>query len=160
MTTPVTVAHRASDENHRSHRSGWLRAAVLGANDGLLSTAALLTGVAAGNASRSTIVLTGVAAMAAGAFSMAAGEYGSVSTQRDSELADIAKERRASMTTRRPSRPNWRRFTAAAVSPNCSPRRSPSTCTAAIRWRPIFATNSASTKMSWPARSRRPLPRQ
>ena len=96
VTIPAAVfAHRDSDENHRSHRSGWLRAAVLGANDGLLSTAALLTGVAAGNASRSTIVLTGVAAMAAGAFSMAVGEYGSVSTQRDAELADIAKERRS-----------------------------------------------------------------
>ena len=96
VTIPTAVvAHRDSDENHRSHRSGWLRAAVLGANVGLLSTAALLTGVAAGNASRSTIVLTGVAAMAAGAFSMAAGEYGSVSTQRDAELADIAKERRS-----------------------------------------------------------------
>lgn len=80
------------DEHHRSHRTGWLRAAVLGANDGLLSTASLLIGVSAGNVSRGTIVLTGVAAMAGGALAMASGEYSSVSSQRDAEHADVAKE--------------------------------------------------------------------
>ena len=87
--------HHSVDEHHRSHRTGWLRAAVLGANDGLLSTASLLIGVAAGSATRSVLVLTGVAASAAGALSMAAGEYSSVASQRDAELADLDKERRA-----------------------------------------------------------------
>jgi len=72
-----------------------LRAAVLGANDGLLSTAGLLVGVAAGNASNSVIVLTGLASLAAGGLSMAIGEYGSVSSQLDAELADLAIERQA-----------------------------------------------------------------
>jgi vacuolar iron transporter family protein len=83
------------DELHLSHRGGWLRAAVLGANDGLLSTASLLTGVAAGNVDRSALVLTGIAAIGAGALSMASGEYVSVASQRDSEHADIAMERAA-----------------------------------------------------------------
>jgi vacuolar iron transporter family protein len=83
------------DELHLSHRGGWLRAAVLGANDGLLSTASLLTGVAAGNAARSSLVLTGIAAIGAGALSMASGEYVSVASQRDSEHADIAMEKAA-----------------------------------------------------------------
>ncbi|MGE0307469.1 MAG: VIT1/CCC1 transporter family protein [Acidimicrobiia bacterium] len=82
-------------EHHRSHRAGWLRAAVLGANDGLLSTAGLLVGVASGNASNSVIVLTGLASLAAGGLSMAIGEYGSVSSQLDAELADLAIEQRA-----------------------------------------------------------------
>lgn len=69
-----------------------MRAAVLGANDGLLSTASLLIGVSAGNASRGTLMLTGVAAMAGGALAMASGEYSSVSSQRDAEHADVAKE--------------------------------------------------------------------
>jgi vacuolar iron transporter family protein len=80
-------------EFHRSHRIGWLRAAVLGANDGIVSTASLIIGVAAANASHSTILLTGVAGLAAGAMSMAAGEYVSVSSQSDTENADLAKER-------------------------------------------------------------------
>lgn len=88
-------AHAHGDEEHLSHRGGWLRAAVLGANDGMLSTASLLTAVAAGNAERSTLLLTGIAAAAAGALSMASGEYVSVASQRDSEHADIAMERAA-----------------------------------------------------------------
>jgi vacuolar iron transporter family protein len=84
-----------ADEHHRSHITSWLRAAVLGANDGLLSTASLLIGVASGDASRSTLALTGSAALVAGALSMAAGEYASVASQRDAELADLEKERRA-----------------------------------------------------------------
>ena len=87
--------HGHVGEQHRSHRSGWLRAGVLGANDGLLSTASLLIGVAAGNASRSVLVLTAVAALVAGALSMAAGEYSSVASQRDAELADLRMERRS-----------------------------------------------------------------
>jgi vacuolar iron transporter family protein len=87
---PSAAAHV---ERHLSHRVGWLRAAVLGANDGITSTAALIVGVAAADASRAGVFTAGVAALVAGAGSMAAGEYGSVSSQRDSELADIAKER-------------------------------------------------------------------
>ena len=80
------------DEPHLSNRNHWLRAAVLGANDGLISTASLLVGVAAANPSSQTLLLTGVAALTAGAISMAAGEYISVSSQADTEKADLDKE--------------------------------------------------------------------
>jgi VIT1/CCC1 family predicted Fe2+/Mn2+ transporter len=80
-------------EFHRLHRIGWLRAAVLGANDGILSTASLIIGVAAAGATASTILMTGVAGLVAGAMSMAAGEYVSVSSQADAEAADLDKER-------------------------------------------------------------------
>ena len=79
-------------EAHRTHRTGWLRAAVLGANDGIVSTASLLVGVAAANASQTTLLMTGVAAVVAGAMSMAAGEYVSVCSQADTEKADLARE--------------------------------------------------------------------
>jgi VIT1/CCC1 family predicted Fe2+/Mn2+ transporter len=84
------VAHR---EWHRSERIGWLRAAVLGANDGLVSTASLVVGVAAANAGRQDVLIAGVAGLFAGALSMAAGEYVSVSSQSDTEQADLARER-------------------------------------------------------------------
>jgi VIT1/CCC1 family predicted Fe2+/Mn2+ transporter len=80
-------------ERHRTHRVGWLRAAVLGANDGIVSTASLVLGVAAGGGSSATVLLSGVAGMVAGAMSMAAGEFVSVSSQADSEHADIERER-------------------------------------------------------------------
>ncbi len=80
-------------ERHKNHRIGWLRAAVLGANDGIVSTASLVLGVAAAGATPQTILITGVAGLVAGAMSMAAGEYVSVSSQSDTEQADIAKER-------------------------------------------------------------------
>jgi vacuolar iron transporter family protein len=80
-------------ERHKNHRIGWLRAAVLGANDGIVSTASLVLGVAASGALPQTILMTGVAGLVAGAMSMAAGEYVSVSSQSDTEQADIAKER-------------------------------------------------------------------
>ena len=80
-------------ERHRTDRIGWLRAAVLGANDGIVSTASLVLGVAASNASRSAVLVAGVAGLAAGAMSMAAGEYVSVHSQADTERADLAKER-------------------------------------------------------------------
>ncbi len=80
-------------ERHRSHHTNWLRAAVLGANDGIISTASLIIGVAAANTSHETILLTGAAGLIAGAMSMAAGEYVSVSSQADIETADLAKER-------------------------------------------------------------------
>ncbi len=82
-------------EIHRSHRVGWLRAAVLGANDGIVSTASLIIGVAAANATQESILLAGVAGLVAGAMSMAAGEYVSVSSQSDTENADIALEKRS-----------------------------------------------------------------
>jgi VIT1/CCC1 family predicted Fe2+/Mn2+ transporter len=80
-------------ERHRVERAGWLRAAVLGADDGIVSTASLMIGVAAADASRHAIWLAGLAGLVAGAMSMAAGEYVSVSSQRDVEEADIARER-------------------------------------------------------------------
>lgn len=81
-------------ERHYSHRVGWLRAAVLGANDGVVSTASLVVGVAAANTGRHGVLLAGVAGLVSGAMSMAAGEYVSVSSQRDTEEADLARERR------------------------------------------------------------------
>lgn len=80
-------------EVHRSHRVGWLRAAVLGANDGIVSTASLIIGVAAANATQENILLAGIAGLVAGAMSMAAGEYVSVSSQSDTENADLALEK-------------------------------------------------------------------
>lgn len=80
------------EEHHRIHRSGWLRAAVLGANDGIVSTASLIVGVAAAEASRGSIILAGTAGLVAGAMSMAAGEYVSVKSQEDTERADLKME--------------------------------------------------------------------
>ena len=80
-------------EAHRIDRVGWLRAAVLGANDGIVSTASLVSGVAAAGAAHADILLAGVAGLVAGAMSMAAGEYVSVSSQSDTESADLARER-------------------------------------------------------------------
>ena len=80
-------------EVHRSHRVGWLRAAVLGANDGIVSTASLIIGVAAASTTQANILLAGVAGLVAGAMSMAAGEYVSVSSQSDTENADLALEK-------------------------------------------------------------------
>ncbi len=85
---------RIHREAHRSDRVGWLRAAVLGAQDGMVSTASLLIGVATAGGDRTEILVAGIAALVAGAMSMAAGEFSSVSSQRDTEVADIAKETR------------------------------------------------------------------
>ena len=85
------VRHR---ERHRGARIGWLRAAVLGANDGVVSTASLILGVAAAHASRGYVLIAGVSGLAAGAMSMAAGEYVSVHSQADTEQADIERERK------------------------------------------------------------------
>jgi VIT1/CCC1 family predicted Fe2+/Mn2+ transporter len=86
------------EEHHRTHRTGWLRASVLGANDGIVSTASLVLGVAAAHASHGGIILAGVAGLVAGAMSMAAGEYVSVSSQSDTEQADLAIERQGLAT--------------------------------------------------------------
>lgn len=82
-------------ETHKSHRTGWLRAAVLGANDGIVSTASLIVGIAAANTSKEQILLAGVAGLVAGGMSMAAGEYVSVSSQADTQNADLALEKAA-----------------------------------------------------------------
>lgn len=84
---------RIHTERHRTLSIGWLRAAVLGANDGIVSTASLIIGVAAANATQNAVLVAGVAGLVAGAMSMAAGEYVSVSSQADTEQADIARER-------------------------------------------------------------------
>lgn len=86
--------HHHHIEGHRSHRIGWLRAAVLGANDGVVSVSSLVVGVAASGTSKENLLLTGIAGLVAGALSMAAGEYISVQSQADTENADLAKERR------------------------------------------------------------------
>ena len=84
---------RMHRERHRTERIGWLRAAVLGANDGIVSTASLVIGVAAASAARGDVLIAGVAGLVAGAMSMAAGEYVSVKSQSDTEAADLARER-------------------------------------------------------------------
>lgn len=95
----MAVKEALPDDGHHAvhyiNRVGWLRAAVLGANDGIVSTASLLTGIAASGAEHDSIVLAGIAALLAGAMSMAAGEYVSVSAQADTERADLAKESQA-----------------------------------------------------------------
>ena len=90
VSTPFLRRH---NERHRTDRIGWLRAAVLGANDGIVSTASLVVGVAAAGASHATLLTTGVAGLVAGAMSMAAGEYVSVYSQADTEQADLSRER-------------------------------------------------------------------
>lgn len=92
MSPPYQSAH---EEIHFVNRSGWLRAAVLGANDGIVSVSSLIVGVAAADPSPGAVLVAGVAGLAAGAMSMAAGEYVSVSSQSDIERADIAREKRA-----------------------------------------------------------------
>ena len=91
MIRTAELKHR---EQHRTSRIGWLRAAVLGANDGIVSTASLIVGVASAASTRSEVLVAGVAALVAGALSMAAGEYVSVSSQADTERADLDRERR------------------------------------------------------------------
>ena len=85
-------------EQHRTHRIGWLRAAVLGANDGIISTASLVVGVAVASASPHSVLVAGVAGLVAGAMSMATGEYVSVSSQADTEQADMAREQQELLT--------------------------------------------------------------
>jgi VIT1/CCC1 family predicted Fe2+/Mn2+ transporter len=97
-------------ETHLVERIGWLRAAVLGANDGIISTASLILGVAAAAAAKGDIMLAGVAGLVAGAMSMAAGEYVSVSSQSDTEQTDLAKERGDLRRIQNLRRRSWRRF--------------------------------------------------
>lgn len=90
---PASHDHHGHEERHAFDRAAMLRAGVLGANDGLLSTASLVIGVAGAGASRGTLLTTGIAGLVAGALSMAVGEWSSVSSQRDAEVADLDKER-------------------------------------------------------------------
>ena len=92
--TRAVASPKPTPERHFGGRAAWLRAAVMGANDGLVSTSSLVVGVAAASSSRSAILVAGVAGLTAGALSMAAGEYVSVSSQRDTEQADLDRERR------------------------------------------------------------------
>ena len=94
LTMSNVLARFVPSERHRGDRGGWLRAAVLGADDGVVSTASLVIGVAAAEALKQAILIAGIAGLVAGAFSMAAGEYVSVSSQRDAERADIGKEKK------------------------------------------------------------------
>ena len=94
ITQVAALRGHHHQERHRTRHIGWLRAAVLGANDGILSTASLVIGVAAANADRAAVLVAGVAGMVAGAMSMAAGEYVSVSSQSDTEQADLERERK------------------------------------------------------------------
>lgn len=91
----MSVFSSPHSESHKSHRAPWLRAAMLGANDGIVSTASLMLGVLAASESQSAVLTAGIAGLAAGALSMAAGEYVSVSSQRDSELSDIEIEKKS-----------------------------------------------------------------
>jgi VIT1/CCC1 family predicted Fe2+/Mn2+ transporter len=94
MSESRHTTKKHTPERHNTNRTGWLRAAVLGANDGILSTASLIVGVAAAHAARGNILIAGIAGLVAGAMSMAAGEYVSVSSQADTEQADLKVERR------------------------------------------------------------------
>ena len=113
-------------ERHLTGRIGWLRASVLGANDGIVSTASLLLGVAAANASHAGVMVAGIAGLAAGAMSMAAGEYVSVHSQADSEKAELERERMELGPTAKPSTRSSRRSTSGAGSITRSRRKWPS----------------------------------
>ena len=115
---------RPHRENHLIARIGWLRAAVLGANDGIISTASLILGVASAAASQHDVLLTGVAGLVAGAMSMAAGEYVSVSSQSDTEHADLARERDDLRTIPPVRRRNWLRSMSLEASKRVSPVKS------------------------------------
>ena len=149
-------AVRSHPEVHLSQRSNWLRAAVLGANDGILSTASLVLGVAASGASGAAIVTAGIAGLVAGALSMAAGEYVSVSSQRDTERADIRLEERELRPRpgRRAARAR-RDLRAAGPGRRRSRARWRWPCRAGARWRRTPATSWASTSSGWRGRFRR-----
>ena len=151
---------RGRPEVHLSHRSNWLRAAVLGANDGIVSTASLVLGVAASGASGAAIVTAGIAGLVAGALSMAAGEYVSVSSQRDAEQADIRLEERELRSDPQGELRELagvyeaRGLPPALASEVASPSR------AGARCRRTFATSSGSTSGGSHGRSRPPGPRR
>jgi hypothetical protein len=126
---PAEVPALHEDEPHDgsiTSRLNWLRAGVLGANDGIVSTAGIVVGVAGATADKHTILIAGVAGLCAGALSMGAGEYVSVSTQRDTEQALLARSDASSGRSPRRSWPSWRTSTSRRGSPRTWPCRSPS----------------------------------
>lgn len=148
------VLHEAHRDNHthRDVNGGWLRPAVFGAMDGLVSNLALMTGVAGGAVSQQTIVITGLAGLAAGAFSMAAGEYTSVASQRELVEAELAVERRE---LRKHPKDEMRELAALYESRGSSPRsrrKSHASCpgTRSRRWRYTPARSWASTRATCP----------
>ena len=145
-------------ERHRTERIGWLRATVLGANDGIVSTASLVLGVAAAHATHSNILIAGVAGLVAGAMSMAAGEYVSVHSQADTEQADLALERTELKIRRACSPREISAFTSVAASILRSPKRSQINSWPMTRSARMRATNSASLRHSVRVRYRRRLP--
>ena len=152
--------HIPHGERHRTERIGWLRAAVLGANDGIVSTASLVVGVAAAHATSRDVLVAGVAGLVAGAMSMAAGEYVSVSSQADTEQADLEREREELATD---DEDEHEELTAIYVDRGLDPRsrnRSPTNSWPTMRWAPMLATNSASPRRSVRGRCRRRSPRR
>ena len=139
----MPVRHR---ERHRTGHVGWLRAAVLGANDGILSTASLVLGVAAAHGTHSSVLVAGVAGLVAGAMSMAAGEYVSVHSQADTEQADLKRER---AELKADDKGEHKELTAIYVGRGLDPRsrnRSPTNSWPMTPWARMPATNSASPR--------------
>ncbi len=128
-------------ERHYGERIGWLRAAVLGANDGIVSTASLVVGVAAANAARGEVLIAGMAGLVAGAMSMAAGEYVSVSSQADTESADLERERRELEDDEDPSARSSRRSTSEGGSIGSWRSRWPSSSWLTMPWEPTPETS-------------------
>jgi len=134
-------------EHHKSHRVGWLRAAVLGANDGIVSTASLIIGVAAASTNNEGVLLAGVAGLVAGAMSMAAGEYVSVSSQSDTENADLAIEKKSLEEDFKEQLSDAIKQSKAAITPNIQ--------TAASKLTSIqvkvnaLSTSTAKSKANW-----------
>ena len=150
-------ASELTPEVHLSHRSNWLRAAVLGANDGIVSTASLVLGVAASGASGAAIVTAGIAGLVAGALSMAAGEYVSVSSQRDAEQADIRlEERELRSDPQGELRELAGIYEAARPAAGAGQRGGGRPSRAGARCRRTFATSSGSTSGGSRGRFRRP----
>ncbi len=135
-------------ERHRSERIGWLRAAVLGANDGIVSTASLVVGVAAAEAARHDVLVAGMAGLVAGALSMAAGEYVSVSSQADTEKADLTLERHELATEPKRRRRSSPASTSSAGWNRNSLEKSRGSSRPEARWPHTRATSSASPKDS------------
>jgi vacuolar iron transporter family protein len=143
-------------EFHRTQRISWLRAAVLGANDGLISTGSLVVGVASAQAAREDVLLAAVAGLVAGAFSMAAGEYVSVSSQADTERADIARERHELATDPAKERAELAAiYVARGLSPDLA--KSLTSSWPMIPSAPMPATSWACRRALAPGRSRPPL---
>src|SRR5262249_2092510 len=137
------MRRRLHKESHLVSRIGWLRAAVLGANDGIISTASLILGVASAATSKSNVLISGIAGLVAGAMSMAAGEYVSVSSQSDTENADLARERRELAND---PEFNLRRSTSRERSSLAVPDRLPSSSWRKMHWAHMPAMSSASPR--------------